>query len=783
MPPFAFVTRRPSRGASLLLALTLASAASAAAPDSPPAVPTRPADAKALRIAAAADYQEDPKVFDKLDFEVAAVGNDPDLRLDLERKLTDLLAAPATTAAARQAIAERLARVIASDPSSRSPALSLLGPWLADPARQELARLALDRVPGRNIDAAYLRALRQVEGPARIALAQSAGQRRLAKAAPILAKFLKTDDRALADAAAAALGAIATPRAFGILNDRKTPVTDAVLQARLDAAARQPTKVASATYRQLADDSSAPDVVRQRAFRSLLATAPDEATGLITGALAGNDLSRRAVALEGVVELKGGDAITPLIQALPRLDPATQAALIAAFARRGDAAARPAVIAASGQTAPEPRIAAIVALGELPGDAASVRRLTDAILAGGPEAKAATQSLAILRGAGVRESIAEGARTGDPARRAVLIRQLGLRGAASELGFLLGLRTDPAPLVRLASLEALDILASATEEGALIAWAKGAADPAERTRAVRTYLAAALRAPDTPERTRALVRELETGDRTTQLLFLPALSRLANPETVAVAGRLARSPDAEVAEAAFAVLARWPDSAAGDLLVGLASDRDTLRIRASDAATRLFERDAGAPTPGRVEALVQLLVLSTDATLLRRQLFLLSRAASPRALAAVERLAGNAAVAQEVEDTLLAIRSNLAGAPLLTASDRVDHLPRLLDGQPSTAWSVGSDQDSWLQIDLHSARPVRRLTLDRGPHRNDIPDRYEVFVTDNPTEPGAARVTAEGARDQSAIDLPAGIRGRYIIIRNRGNREDGKWSIAELRID
>jgi hypothetical protein len=44
-------------------------------------------------------------------------------------------------------------------------------------------------------------------------------------------------------------------------------------------------------------------------------------------------------------------------------------------------------------------------------------------------------------------------------------------------------------------------------------------------------------------------------------------------------------------------------------------------------------------------------------------------------------------------------------------------------------------------------------------------------------------VTGEGARDQSNIELPAGIRGRYVIIRSRGAREDGKWSVAELRVD
>ncbi len=781
MTSFPFPFRQSARFASFLIALPLA--AQTAAPSNQAGPPPRPADAKALGIASRADYQDDPKLFDKLDFEVAAVGRDAALLLDLEKKFTDLLSATTTTAAAKQAIAERLSRVIASDPSSRSPALQLLGPWLSDPARQELARLALEPVPGENVDSAYLRALRRAEGSARLAVVQAVGARRIAKAAPTLGSLLGDKDQALADAAAASLGAIATPRAFGILREHQTPLTPAVLSARLDAAARQPTKVASAAYRELAADRSAPDAIRQRAFRSLLSISSKDATDLILEALRSPEASRRQVALEAIADLKDTNAVTALTQALPRLDASTQAAVIAAFSRRGDAAAVPAIITASANAAPEPRVAAIEALGALPGGAESVSRLADLIVAGGADAKPAIQSLSILRGDGVSEAIATGARTGDPLRRAAFIRQLGLRGTASELAFLLSLHRDPALPVRLAALEALDILATTEHERALITWATAATDPSERTRAVRTYLAATLRAPDTLDRTRLLVSELDRGDRATQLLFLPALPRLPNPDTVALGGRLARSADAEVAEAALAALTRWPNSAAGTVLVSLAEERPAVQARASDAATRLFERDVGAPSVERIDSLARLLRLSPESGLLRRQLLLLSRATDARALAAVESVKANASVASEIEDTLLAIRANLTGAPALTASDRVDHLARMLDGQPQTAWSVRSDRDSWLQIDFRAVRPIRRLTLDRGNLRNDFPERYEVFVTDNPAEPGAPRVTGEGARDQSNIELPAGIRGRYVIIRSRGAREDGKWSVAELRVD
>jgi hypothetical protein len=88
MTSFPFPFRQSARFASFLIALPLA--AQTAAPSNQAGPPPRPADAKALGIASRADYQDDPKLFDKLDFEVAAVGRDAALLLDLEKKFTDL---------------------------------------------------------------------------------------------------------------------------------------------------------------------------------------------------------------------------------------------------------------------------------------------------------------------------------------------------------------------------------------------------------------------------------------------------------------------------------------------------------------------------------------------------------------------------------------------------------------------------------------------------------------------------------------------------------------------
>ena len=40
-----------------------------------------------------------------------------------------------------------------------------------------------------------------------------------------------------------------------------------------------------------------------------------------------------------------------------------------------------------------------------------------------------------------------------------------------------------------------------------------------------------------------------------------------------------------------------------------------------------------------------------------------------------------------------------------------------------------------------------------------------------------------GQRNRTVINLPAGTRGRYVIIKNGAARKDGPWTICEIFVD
>lgn len=98
-----------------------------------------------------------------------------------------------------------------------------------------MARYALERIPGSAVDDALRGALRKAKGNARIGIVNSLGARGDKRAVRPLTKMVSGKNEALAAAAAAALGRIATPQAAKVLAEAKDNTTGKVQMAVLDA--------------------------------------------------------------------------------------------------------------------------------------------------------------------------------------------------------------------------------------------------------------------------------------------------------------------------------------------------------------------------------------------------------------------------------------------------------------------------------------------------------------------------------------------------------------------
>ena len=781
--PSSFHGWRRSLGASAFL-LAAGCPSSAQTSDTPP---PRPAAIETVASPSlkSLDYSGSQQALEALDKTIAAAGTDATKVSLIAQDLLNTLKEPGLTDAARQATGERLGRLLAA-PSSGDSTLSVLAPMLRDERQVNAARLALEPIPGGAVDALFLHALSPSSGPTRLALVQSVGNRRIAEAVPALAVLLKDPDAPTAAAAAMALGQVGTTAASAALLGAPNPVARIVVDARLACAWCLPVAEGTAALRAIFEDSRVFVAQRAAAFRVLLDREPAAASQRIADVLVGDDATFKRVAIESIFAHPAPDLVASLAAKLAAWDTPTQAAVITAFGRKGDAAVVPVVLAAVTQDDPDVRTAAIVALGLLPGNREIATRLarvaTDADVA---EAKLARQSLARLSGPEVADTILVGAEQAASPLRGVFLEEIGLRNMTEGMPLLLKTRADSDVSTRSAALSALTAIAPPTEQVTILGWAIAATDSQETTRALQALVSVTQRNRDAVTRDRAIIDAIDHGTAAVQLHLLPVLARLASAATGRCAGRLALSTDEAVATAATAALARWPDDSVLPLLA-VTADKSTLataRAAAVQGAIRFLERSRGVPSAEQSSLVALLLGTTSEAETRQNLLRMLGRGSSDFALKFAESLQTDPALADEARDAALAIRVNQDWPPLLTASASSSQLNNLVDGKLRTFWTVPVTANQWVQVDFKKVRPIRRITLDQTGRAGDYPERFEVYVTNDPASPGAVRATGTGRRDQTVIELPSGTRGRIVIIRNTAERKDANWAIAELQID
>ncbi|MCP4607197.1 MAG: ThuA domain-containing protein [Planctomycetes bacterium] len=112
--------------------------------------------------------------------------------------------------------------------------VSALANMLTDEKTSDMARYALERIPGTAVNEALRSALRKAKGKPKIGIINSLGQRRDKRAVRGLGRLVGNQDKAVAAAAAAALGQIADSRATKALAQAKDKATGKLQMVILD---------------------------------------------------------------------------------------------------------------------------------------------------------------------------------------------------------------------------------------------------------------------------------------------------------------------------------------------------------------------------------------------------------------------------------------------------------------------------------------------------------------------------------------------------------------------
>jgi HEAT repeat protein len=580
------------------------------------------------------------------------------------------------------------------------------------------------------------------------------------------------------------LGEIADPAAVAALHAFAEPSLPPIAAAKLAAATRIPPAAALGLLKEL-ESKAADPVHRATAFRESLDVEVGTAAERIARVLGGRDWMMKEVAIESIGRSSAPNLVSTLAAKLNSWDPPTQHAVIAALGRRRDSAATTAIAQAVKHQDAEVRAAAIEALGLLPGTRENAILLaTTAAAADSTDGKPARQALARMDGPGVAAAILAGAERGDTQTRAIYIEQLALRNMPEALPLLRKLRADSDATVRTAAVAALGDIAPPSEEKALLDWTIAATDSAEQTRALRSVVNVALRNPDADARGRALFAAIDSASPELAQRLLPALARLGGRSSAETAARLALRDDASLAEAATTALARWTDATALTALGTVAekTTRPETRTAATEGILRHFERNRDRWTPETTTLVSRVLASSQDTAVRKKLVKLLQRANDKAALTAVERLNSDPALAADAATASEIIRANLAGPAKLRASTS-SGISNIMDGKTGTRWSTPALGEEWIEVDFKRGRPVSRITLDQTGRAAEFPEKYEVFVTDDPKNPGSAIASGKGQRNKTVIDLPAGTRGRYLIVKNVAERSDTPWAVCELYVD
>jgi HEAT repeat protein/type 1 glutamine amidotransferase len=371
----------------------------------------------------------------------------------------------------------------------------------------DMARYALERIPGPQASKALRDALPKTSGTVKVGIINSLGARGDRKAVKQLSKLISDSDKQVAEAALSALGKIGGRQAAKALKAGESKIdaglrpvwADAYLMCADKFLAKNKTKPALAIYRQLYVPEEGA-TVRIGALRGLVKAEPDSATETVVGVLKGDDQMLQAAAIGLLAEIPGDEVVKAVTAELGNLSVKGQVQVLSALGVRGDRSALPAVLEAAGSSDVDVRIAAYGAIAKL-GDASNVDFLAQkAATTEGAEQQAAREALYSLRGQEVDKKILAGIGEAEPKVKVELIRAVGERNITAAVKTLLQTAWAREPEVRLESLKALKVIAAETDLPALVALVLYAKAGADRIEAENTVAAVARKIEDKEHR-------------------------------------------------------------------------------------------------------------------------------------------------------------------------------------------------------------------------------------------------------------------------------------------
>jgi HEAT repeat protein len=490
-----------------------------------------------------------------------AAYKDPAALRPLEKKLAALLKTNAPLAA-RQFVCQRLSII------GTAASVPVLADMLKNEQTADMARYALERIPGEEVNAALLKALNKSTGLVGIGIINTLGQRGAAKAVPVLSKLLPSPDPALGAACAAALGKIGDAASLQALQTNIAKAKGEVLSVSLDAALKCADKLAAAGKQaealavyQKYQSAEYPEPVRAAALRGQLLADKAAGNALLLSTLQSGDDVAKSMAITLVRQLPGNTSMTPFAGQLNTLSAALKVQLLAALADRGDMSVATAVEKAAEDEQPAVRIAALRALSKL-GSVGTVPLLVKvAAKTTEDEKKAAQEALYLISGQGVDAAVLQGITTSSGAEKIEYIAAAGERNIVTATPTLLTMAKDATGQVRITAFKVLGQIASAEDLSAMIDLLTMVKTETEQNEALAAVSAVSQKINDPAKRAEPVLSKLAGAkDEMARIGLLRVLGRIGAAPGLPVLRAALKDKGEEIQIAAVRALSDWPNS-------------------------------------------------------------------------------------------------------------------------------------------------------------------------------------------------------------------------------
>ncbi len=577
-----------------------------------------------LRRIALYQYGESRAPLTELNTFIRWVDDIPEVRRTMEQRFAAFLKENATLAG-KQFICAKLSQI------GTAASVPVLSEMLPDTATADMALLALEAIPGSDVDGLLLGALDRARGRTRIGIVTALGNRRADAATSGLLALLADPDTNVGTAAASALGRIGTRSALGGLElalrfkmtrgDLRGGILHAMLACADRLRSEWVTDTAVAAYRKLIAPGN-PLPVRSAALRGIVLSDRANAASVIRETLRGSDRAIHPAAAKLLSEVTDIAGIRSVAAELSRLSPATQIQLLASLAPYRDAEVQRSVTGMLLSRHGVVRIASLETLGAM-GDAGAVGSIARAASrAPGREQKVARASLAGLHASGVNDTILALLPRADSKTKVELIRAIGERRITSgstrtvsavkdEAGtvrmegeqklamplVLEGAR-DPSAAVRVESARTLNLIAGGDEVPAMIELLVGAGDESFRSEMERALASASRRITDPASRDKAVLAAYPGAkEKRAKLSLIRVLGNIGAQSSLPLLRGTLKESDPDIRRKGILALSSWPAPEAYADLWPLAtgaheSAERTLALR---GAVRLIGLDTARP--------------------------------------------------------------------------------------------------------------------------------------------------------------------------------------------